>query len=361
MSNFTVCSAPKPEEKTRWYVQFEIEWYLKNCKTVLDNSEIEIDDSIAGRNGIAFTEHIPWVREGLYPLSLVLNDAFDAAVSSESSKNSIDWFALSLSPELTCKRALVHDAVEWCWKIVSGKPDVTLDLVLNNPGKPWSWMTLSYHPNIKMETIAETFDELPWDMMGVSQNPNVTLKFFMDHIDWQWNMYALSSHLNFEPEEFTTQLFTDIAWDWRNLSRNRSLTLDVIERFMDLVPWDFVGLSENPNVTISFVRRFIDEEWNWSQLSCNPGISIQDVLSNPDLPWSWFFVTYNPNVTIADVLEHPEKAWYKDHCEFRLLMKQREDYLRERHRRLFTETIAPELMAVVYDVDNYDYVMTYLR
>ena len=63
--------------------------------------------------------------------------------------------------------------------------------------------------------------------------------------------------------------FPDKPWNWKELSRNPNITLEIVEANPDK-PWNWYYFSGNPNVTIDFIKKCPDKSWNWWMLSSNP-------------------------------------------------------------------------------------------
>nr|WIE95304.1 hypothetical protein [Microctonus hyperodae filamentous virus] len=135
----------------------------------------------------------------------------------------------------------------------------------------------------------------------------------------------------------------DYRWNFLNLSRNPSITWNLIEKTLkqhqlnsdpELVEhdeffdryafkiWDFDELSKHPNVTWINIISTLNEQyvtWNWKNISKNPNITIDIVLENPLYNWSietligensnitWNIVESNPQLFSKNVLRHFSK------------------------------------------------------
>ena len=58
-------------------------------------------------------------------------------------------------------------------------------------------------------------------------------------------------------------------------------------------PWDWKNISENPGLTMQMIVRFPKKMWCWSAISCNPGITIQDIKENPNYHWHMKYIFGN--------------------------------------------------------------------
>ena len=97
-------------------------------------------------------------------------------------------------------------------------------------------------------------------------------------------------------------------WDWREISRNPSITLNEILSHPEL-KWKWYCISTNPNITMEFILSHPEKNWNWYRISSNSSITLNDILSHPEKEWNWNWISKNPNITLDDILSHPEKEW----------------------------------------------------
>jgi len=68
----------------------------------------------------------------------------------------------------------------------------------------------------------------------------------------------------------------DMPWDWRGISVNHTITMEMIEAHPDK-PWDWYWISDNPNLTIEFIEKNIHKPWNYYYgISDNPFNGIYD-------------------------------------------------------------------------------------
>ena len=296
-------------EKTSiyWYECFELQWYEKN----------KIDESCL--------EFSAWIYEGLFPFWYILRNY------NEQEHHAYDWFMLTRSPYVTAKRACSFISIPWSYKLLSTESDVCLPLVLKNSNKQWCWELLSAHANITLQDVF-SYPELPWTYKGLSKNHNITFDLVRQH--------------------------SSRAWDWEQLSQNKSITLDIIKKYRQEFPWHYPSLSKNPNINICFVRENIQEKWDWTSLSCNSAFVFSDIINNKDLPWQWYVVTSNANVTIEDIEQFPSYRWNEEIIVLKKTIRER--FLRKCHCDFFMNEIAEELMSVVYNPENYEYLKMYL-
>lgn len=101
-------------------------------------------------------------------------------------------------------------------------------------------------------------------------------------------------------------------WNIRDLTRNRSISLQFIFNHADL-PWDWTYLTGD--IPLDFVYDHPDHKWDWSLLSMKATPGIVEALY--DKPWDWSALSQNKEVVQSLLLTHPEYKWdYKALSKF---------------------------------------------
>ena len=99
--------------------------------------------------------------------------------------------------------------------------------------------------------------------------------------------------------------------DLETLARNivGKKLLNLIENNPDK-KWDWRKLSGNPNITMDIIRENPDKPWDWVEISCcNQNITWDIIEENPYKPWDFYNISENPNITINDIQNYPNKSW----------------------------------------------------
>lgn len=143
--------------------------------------------------------------------------------------------------------------------------------MLNKIQKSYDWDEISmfiYAP----DTL--NYYNIPWSKTHLSRNKTLTVKVIEN---------LITSNPN--------------KWDWSNISKNISIN-EVIEN--PDMPWELDSLSLNPEITVKLVYN-LDlpnsiNGWRWGKMSkC---INIQEVIANPDEIWDKNGLSMNPTLTI---------------------------------------------------------------
>ena len=216
-------------------------------------------------------------------------------------------------------------------------PKTELETILiEYPNQNWDWYQLSMNPNITLDLIIEYLD-LSWDWIGVSQNPNLT-KNKLDQLRDK-GIYLNTGMLVSNPNLY---LYIKDMLDngdsnqinWRSLSMNSSLEIDIITRYKDQdldwflislyaniktidldnnpdLPWkyDQLSLNRNLNINIEYIKKNLDKNWNWYYLSHHKRIHITDILENPELKWSIVGLSQHPDLTPIVIERYSDYHW----------------------------------------------------
>ena len=68
-------------------------------------------------------------------------------------------------------------------------------------------------------------------------------------------------------------------------------------------PWDWRYLSSNPNITMDIVMANPDKPWNWYRLSIYSNLSMDFVMANPSKPWDWLYLSLNHFIKAREMFE----------------------------------------------------------
>lgn len=105
--------------------------------------------------------------------------------------------------------------------------------------------------------------------------------------------------------------FPDRNWNWRYLSSNSNMEVEMILESLLLFPWSFRDLSSNYNVNAEFVEMFIDRDWDFRVLSgricaeikvLDRSFDFEFVRRHANKPWNWNIIL--SNIDLADVEKH---------------------------------------------------------
>jgi len=90
----------------------------------------------------------------------------------------------------------------------------------------------------------------------------------------------------------------------RQISYNKNITKDFIEKMPSKTKWDWDGLSLNKNiVTIEMILDSSTDikKLNWFYISKREDITLEIINNNKHLPWSLHGINRNPNITKDDI------------------------------------------------------------
>lgn len=250
---------------------------------------------------------------------------------------------ISANPNITLEYIEFHRKMKWNLVKITENPNLTFDFIERHSNKDWlstftkylsywNWFNISKHPNITLDIIEDSLNGKrsgkqiippPWDWKGLSQNPNLTLKFILDHKDMDWNWYEISKKPIITLDIF--EKYTDLPWDLKGLSANPNLTWTWLDQFLSkpklsnyfnrlginntnsrVKIWDWIEISKNPTVTYDIIKRNKDLPWNFVAFLSNPNINYKivntDLYNMSDIKRTIYKLGQNLSITWDDIL-----------------------------------------------------------
>ena len=117
-------------------------------------------------------------------------------------------------------------------------------LVQKYPHRNWNWNCIS--EKIPIDIIEKHINDYPWDVDGIANNNTLTRKFVFENIElFKHSWRTLSRRLKFD-YDFFKKIIAKLGYDcfdYDELSRNHTITLDFIEDNIDKL--DCNMLSKN--------------------------------------------------------------------------------------------------------------------
>lgn len=144
-----------------------------------------------------------------------------------------------------------------------------------------------------IQTLSNSGVQLNWKL--ISSNHNLTMELVDEHpeLPWVW-FHGLSRNPNLTLEFVERNL--NASWDWSELSRHECMTMKFVEDHMDM-PWVWGQLFHLKDFSFDFVMSHLNLRWNWESLSCCANVSLEMILENSELPWSWESIGYRSDLT----------------------------------------------------------------
>jgi hypothetical protein len=159
--------------------------------------------------------------------------------------------------------------------------------------------------------------QIGWSYDSLSKNKHLTIPFIQRNIDknWYWGSCGLSSNpLNTTKREFSKFVKENIhkSWSFEMLSRNPSLSGNVIEEYFDK-DWDWDFICRSPFLSEKFYRRnFIKMVYfnkvNWIHLSMNENFPTDLIDEYKYMDWFWKSVYLRKRKIKAITHKRPRKS-----------------------------------------------------
>ena len=132
---------------------------------------------------------------------------------------------------------------------------------------------------------------------------NRRIQHLEKYISKSWEEYFMDFIMKYDKLQYI---------NWRKLSFNPNITIDIIKRYRDK-QWDWCVLSRHKNITMEIVNANRELPWSWFYLSLNPNLTMKMICDNLEKDWNWFYISVNPNITMDDINQHINKDWAEWH------------------------------------------------
>ena len=199
-----------------------------------------------------------------------------------------DWDKISSEAELSVE--LLQRDYRWNWKLISSNPSITFDIVeefyddidwhslSSNPAinllilerfqYKLNWGRISMNSSLTPEMI-ELFPDKDWEWghLGTSAIIGISIDFInrFPEKEWHWGYFGLSMHLDLSN---LIVIYDDIkdklVWGRNGISRNRSLTSNIIDHFYNK-PFHFGlgGVSSNLGISVNMIKKYKNKlDWD---------------------------------------------------------------------------------------------------
>ena len=290
-------------------------------------SEPFYGDAVSARSDLT----IEFIRDNPSPLwnwkVLIINPAFTWA--SVLSNLDLGWGDKGILSRIT----LNPNGILWSYvkahpeeyfdpnTLSMNSDEIDWDIVITSYDGIWNWVHLSRSKAITIGVIRKIlelfrlncysfFYETELEDLIAYENAGLELRYqFLKRIDARSESEEKEFH-SLIPGHKKLSKLNKIRnkghWDWPSLSRNPSITFDMILANPDL-PWDPVSISYNPNVSIEIIKGSPQFNWRFDHLSASNSIECSDIESNPDLPWNYDFISEKHNLTIEFIERNESK------------------------------------------------------
>lgn len=190
------------------------------------------------------------------------------------------------------------------WKKISMNPNITIKNVIDNPNLPWNFECICRNPNITPQTVAKN-PNLPWDYSELINNRNWNV-FFIDNIlDCLYVNYIQIIDKSIKIIKiYDDEIKSIVESIVENILRTKQLlNWDTICKYSNL-PWNWFNLSCNRFISWDIIKNNIDKPWIWERVSVNPNVTMEIIDQNMDLPWDWKMLPLTGNLTWKFVKSH---------------------------------------------------------
>lgn len=177
------------------------------------------------------------------------------------------------------------------FQLLSSRTDINLteDAIskFEKKGYKWDWDTLTNNSSVyySLKFIKEHI-ERPWNWELLSNHPELNNEFVKEYKDKDWNWAIVTARDFFEPSVDILQYVINHCKtiDWKNISVNPQLSLEVIEHYADNIDWTIlIRDNRSFNIIASDLVRFVNQFKShivWQELNCRIGRNVPSELIN---------------------------------------------------------------------------------
>jgi len=194
------------------------------------------------------------------------------------------------------------------WGYLSSNPSFTLDLIekysLDKRFSRNDWKSISSSfPNIQQLIESKYCQFLYW--RNVAKNRSLTLDLIEKHFDkfGKWTNIVRYSPITMELLDRHNEEFTDE--DWLYISSNTHFTVEMYEKYFHRIPsWKKYNVPISPQL----IQKYPDNDWNWYNLSDNKN-SLELFEAFPDKFSSYDLsnILRHPNLTLEIILKFEDE------------------------------------------------------
>lgn len=94
----------------------------------------------------------------------------------------------------------------------------------------------------------------------------------------------------------TNNLFYDEIWKISLLCIAKSTNWKTVQTNTN-IKWNYKALSYNSNITLDIIISHYSEDWDWTEISKRPELTWEIIENNPKIKWDWIQILSHPNIT----------------------------------------------------------------
>lgn len=245
------------------------------------------------KNGVIMTELEHFTRTGIIrnPFKLSRNDW--TIISKQNIdekfmlkwKEFLDWKAICTYQKLN-EKFIERLSLKYLYLDCIAAHQVLSEEFMDKYANNLNWSLLCSSQYMSEEFIREHLNLVKFGQFPFNSKLNLSIDFireFADKMDWEgWWL--------FQPIKYKELYeFKDTVYDWRQISRNSNLPIEVIEHFKNELNWEDVCLKNH--LSEDFMEKYIDYI-NWDSVSYAQDLS-EDFITryadkvNWNHVWEW--------------------------------------------------------------------------
>lgn len=207
-----------------------------------------------------------------------INLTEDAISKFENKGYKWDWHALTNNNFVNYSLKFIKEHIEkpWNWELLSNHPELNNEFVKEYKDKKWNWAIVTardfFEPSIDiLQYIINLGKAIDWKK--ISLNPKLSLEViehYAEYIDWGILIRDNKSFNDIAPNlvHFIKQFESHIIWQELNQRIGQDVPSELINAYPEEINWRNASQSQLINFDVDFVKRYLGK-WFWSELINN--------------------------------------------------------------------------------------------
>jgi len=299
---------------------FSYEVWLKDIFKLLKNQSYQWDfnslsslDSINWNDSILSIESEKWDWEYLSEFSSCFRKEKEFAKRFRKFSKYINFQVFSKRTDSDISEKLLAETIDkdWDWAYLSENNSVKISIafIKENKEQPWKWEALSGRSDIKLEN--EIFIELSnqnWDWKAISNRTDLTFseELIIKLQDKPLNWHLISQCETFVPNAITLSIIRSHILDWKAISKNTNLSIEILWDYRDRLDWQNVTKNQVVDISdVSFLTKYQDYlNWDFIAQSEKFKISVENLKLFKD-KLNWIAINSRKDFIISNELLEP--------------------------------------------------------
>lgn len=198
--------------------------------------------------------------------------------SYEKKGHKWDWDALTNNESIKYSLKFIEEHIDkkWNWTYISNHPELNNDFVVKFKDKDWDWIQIMhrdfFNPTLEiLKYLIGRNVEIDWKSVSANSLLSIdVIEEFENNIDWAVLIRDNTKFLDLTTDmvTFLKKFSTHIVWSQFNDRIGINIPNDLVDNFADKIDWRNTSKSQLIEYTVDFVRSY-EHKWYWNELMNN--------------------------------------------------------------------------------------------